>query len=81
MEFKNTAMRTVTVELRDSNALRLLKDLELANIIRVLPFEEPTAPPVLKNSERFSGAISKETAEKLHKHLREVRKEWERNIY
>jgi len=29
-------MRTVTVELRNNNALRLLKDLELANIIRVL---------------------------------------------
>ena len=35
----------------------------------------------LKNSERFSGAISKQTAEKLHKHLNEVRNEWERDIY
>ncbi len=74
-------MRTVTVELRDSNALRLLKDLELANIIRVLPFEEPTEQAKVKNSEKFSGAISKKTAKKLHKHLREVRQEWERDIY
>lgn len=29
-------MRAVTVELRNINALRLLKDLEIANIIRVL---------------------------------------------
>ena len=29
-------MKTVTVELMNNNALRLLKDLELANIIRVL---------------------------------------------
>ena len=34
-----------------------------------------------KKSERFAGAISKETAEKLHKHLNEVRTEWERDIY
>jgi TolB-like protein len=34
-----------------------------------------------KNSERFSGAISKETAEKLSKHLNEVRSEWEGSIY
>ena len=34
----------------------------------------------LKNSERFSGAISKATAEKLRKHLKEVRNEWERDI-
>ena len=46
----------------------------------VLPLEEQTKPSKLKNSERFSGAISKETAEKLHKHLNEVRNEWERDI-
>jgi hypothetical protein len=34
----------------------------------------------LRNSERFSGAISRATADKLHKHLNEVRNEWERDI-
>jgi hypothetical protein len=43
----------------------------------VLPIKEQNK---LKNSERFSGAISKGTAEKLHKHLYEVRNEWERDI-
>ena len=43
----------------------------------VLPVNENTK---LKNSDRFSGVISKETAEKLHKHLNEVRSEWERDI-
>jgi len=46
--------------------------------IIVLPLNEQNK---LKNSERFSGAISKETAEKLNKHLNEARNEWERNIY
>jgi len=45
--------------------------------IIILPVNENTK---LKNSERFSGAISKETAEKLHKHINEVRNEWERDI-
>jgi len=49
--------------------------------IIVLPVEEQNKPRKLKNSERFSGAISKDTAEKLHKHLNEVRSEWERDIY
>ena len=49
--------------------------------IIVLPIEEQNKPHKLKNSERFSGVISKETAEKLHKHLNEVHSEWERNIY
>ena len=46
----------------------------------VLPVDEPKILPKRKNSERFAGAISKETAEKLHKHLNEVRNEWERDI-
>jgi hypothetical protein len=47
----------------------------------VLLIEGTKETPKLKNSERFSGAISKETAEKLHKHLNEIRSEWERDIY
>jgi len=46
--------------------------------IIVLPLNEQNN---LKNADRFSGAISKETAEKLNKHLNEVHNEWERNIY
>jgi TolB-like protein len=46
--------------------------------IIILPIENQHK---MKNSERFSGAVSKETAEKLHKHLNEVRNEWERDIY
>jgi len=49
--------------------------------IIVLPVEEQIKPSKLKNSERFLGAISKETAQKLHNHLNEVRNEWERDIY
>ena len=45
--------------------------------IIVLPVNGNTK---LKNSERFSGAISRETAAKLHKHLNGVRSEWERDI-
>ena len=47
----------------------------------VLPIEEQIKPSKMKNSERFFGAISKETAQKLHNHLNEVRSEWERDIY
>jgi len=36
---------------------------------------------VILPAERFSGAIAKETAEKLNKHLNEARNEWKRNIY
>ena len=46
----------------------------------VIPVEESKESHVLKNSERFSGAISKETAGKIHKHLNEIRNEWESDI-
>ena len=49
--------------------------------IIVLPIEEQVKSSKMKNSERFFGAISKETAQKLHNHLNEVRNEWERDIY
>ena len=57
-------MRTVTVELRNNNALRLLKDLELANIIRVL--DKDIRKEKTKFSASFRGAISKERAQELN---------------
>ncbi len=72
-------MRTVTVELRNNNALRLLKDLELANIIRVLDKDKKKEKTRLSASLR--GAISKERAQELNKQLNQMRNEWEdRNI-
>ena len=55
-----------------------------ANKVEVIifPVEEQKEQSSLKNSERFSGAISKKTADKLHKHLNKVRNEWEeQDIY
>lgn len=73
-------MKTVTVELKDSNALRLLKDLELSNIIRVLDKEKKTEERA-RLSNTIRGAISKERALELKKQLTQTRNEWEeRNI-
>lgn len=72
-------MKTVTVELRNNNALRLLKDLELANIIRVL--DKDKKKEKTKLSESLRGAISKERAQELNEQLNQMRNEWEdRNI-
>ena len=72
-------MRTITVELRNNNALRLLKDLELANIIRVL--DEGEKKEKTKLSTKLRGAISKERAQELNEQLNHTRNEWgNRNI-
>ena len=73
------ALRQI-VDVKD-NSLHILlpTDFKADKVeIIVFPIKEQSK---IKNSERFSGAISKETAGKLHKHLNEVRNEWERNIY
>ncbi|HZH72108.1 MAG TPA: hypothetical protein VFD91_06430 [Mariniphaga sp.] len=72
-------MKTVLVELRSNNALRLLKDLEQANIIRVLEKEKNKEKSKLSTSLR--GAISKERAQELNDQHNQLRNEWEnRNI-
>ena len=47
----------------------------------VLPLYGAKKKAYRKNSEVFSGAISKETAEKLHKHIDSTKIEWDRDIY
>jgi len=72
-------MKTVIVELRNQNALRLLKDLELADIIRVLDSDKKKVKTKLSASIR--GAISKERAIELNSQIDQMRKEWaDRNI-
>ncbi len=67
-------MKTVTVELRNNNALRLLKDLELANIIRVL--DKGKKEEKTKLSASLRGAISKKRAKELNEQLNQMRNEW-----
>jgi len=72
-------MKTVVVELRDNNALRLLKDLELANIIKVL--DNVKTGKTKKLSSSLRGAISKERAMELNEQLNQMRNQWQdRNI-
>ncbi|MCF8361507.1 MAG: hypothetical protein K9G70_02680 [Prolixibacteraceae bacterium] len=69
-------MKTITVELKNNNALRLLKDLELANIIRVLDKEKEETKDSAKLSKTIRGSISKERAIELNKQLTQTRNEW-----
>ncbi|MDF1547189.1 MAG: hypothetical protein P1P88_05170 [Bacteroidales bacterium] len=74
-------MRTVLVELRNDNALRLLKDLELINIIRVLDTHVPEIKEMKKERKKLSaslrGSISKDRAKELNDQLDQMRSEWE----
>jgi hypothetical protein len=64
-------METVTVELMDSNAMRLLKYLEVDKIIRIL--DKVEIPKDENISASFRGSISKERANELLEQLTEMR--------
>jgi len=72
-------MDTLTIKIRNKNALKLLHDLELLNLIQIVP--EPKQASKKKISEILAGSIGKEEAEVYHQAVKTMRDEWERNSY
>jgi hypothetical protein len=84
---------TLTIDLIDSGALNLLRDMEHHNLIRVNPPVETAAAPKGSLSERvvsrrvlshrFAGALrlSAEKYAAFQSALRDGRTEWERDSY
>lgn len=75
-------MQTVTIDILNNNAIKLLQDLELLQLIRMhnnktLPSTD--AAKQLKPSD-YRGSISKETADKLGAHIEQSRKEWNQDF-
>ncbi|MFZ4544691.1 MAG: hypothetical protein ACOYOA_11615 [Saprospiraceae bacterium] len=69
----------VTVELLNEHALNLLQELEHMKVIRFLnPDKNSTANPLPFSKSKFAGRLSKESAEKMHLQLNEMRGEWEK---
>jgi len=68
-------MQKLLVEVKDNNALKILKNLEEANIIRLLPSDLSTTSD--KISSRLRGSISKETARQMHREVKQMRDEWQ----
>jgi hypothetical protein len=74
---------TVTIDLIDSGALNLLREMERLNLIRVNPPEKTIAMSKGRLSERFAGALhlSAEKYAAFQNALNEGRSEWERDTY
>lgn len=76
-------METYLIELTNSNAYRLLQDLEEMKIIKVLKKENVKKQNVSKSSTaRFQGALNltPEQYESFQKHAKNIREEWGKNI-
>jgi hypothetical protein len=74
---------TLTIDLINSGALNLLRDMERLNLIRVNPPVKTGMVPEVRFSERFAGALhlSGEKYAAFQNALRKGRAEWERDIY
>lgn len=65
-------MKTILVEIRHKNALQILKDLEMVNLIKIFPPE----PKKKLISKTLRGSLTKKKAEVLGKQLKTMRGEY-----
>ena len=68
-------METVTVEIKSSKAMKLLKDLENLDLIKIYQSDDKQERKDKVN--KYRGSISSETTDNLLKHVQEIRNEWE----
>ena len=62
------------IQVTNQKAVGLLHELEELNLIKVLQENLPRTKQKL--SEKYRGSISKDTAEKLNEHIKQMRREW-----
>ena len=72
-------MNTLTIKIKDSKALKLIQDLESLDLIQVI--SKKKQKPLEKLSAVMTGSITKEQADSMQKELKQMRSEWERDIY
>lgn len=67
-------METVTIEIISNKAMKLLKELENQEIIKI---RKPLKKHALKEkAAKYRGSISTASADRLLKHIEESRNEW-----
>jgi len=74
-------MNTAIIEIKNDIAFNFLYNLERMNLLRIVSRKNELEKIGLKLSERFAGSLSSERVDELQKELKNMRNEWERNIY
>ncbi len=67
-------IQTITIDIINDKAMRLLEDLELLQLIRVRKEKTPTPTNGLKS---YKGAMSKQSIADIDTQLNQLRNEWE----
>jgi len=74
-------MSTAIIEIKDDLAYSFLYNLERMNLLRIVSRKDEQESKKQKLSERFAGSLSSERVDELQKELKNMRNEWERDIY
>jgi FtsZ-binding cell division protein ZapB len=76
-------MTTMSIDILNNDALRLLQDMEYLRLIRMRAETDESKTKRQSLSERYAGALhlSDEQYEEFQAALKKSRSEWERNIY
>ncbi len=67
-------IQTVTIDIINDKAMKLLQDLELLQLIRMRKEKTPSAT---NWAERYKGAMSKQPIADIDNQLNQLRNEWE----
>lgn len=70
-------MKTVTIDILNNKAIKLLHDLEQLKLIRVRKQESPNSSDI-NWTEKYKGAMTKQPLDKVDNQLNELRNEWHR---
>ncbi|OQX82019.1 MAG: hypothetical protein B6D64_01305 [Bacteroidetes bacterium 4484_276] len=70
-------MDTVIIQLTTPKTMRLLKELEELNLLRVL---KRSISSKTKLSDKYAGKLPVNIGDDLQKHIEQSRKEWDNNI-
>ncbi|MBS1488606.1 MAG: hypothetical protein JST43_13560 [Bacteroidetes bacterium] len=74
-------MKEITIEVNGQRAMKLIKNLEELQLIRILKNKYTgTNSKDKKLSERLAGSVTKVQAQKMDKELKKMRQEWQRNF-
>jgi len=70
-------METLTIELINDNAIRILREMENVSLIKILKKHSTKKKNI---GELLYNSISKESSDKMHVELKLMREEWDRTI-
>jgi len=70
-------MQTVTIDIINNRAVRLLKDLELLQLIHLRKDEKQTSVTASNWAAKYKGAMTKQSLIDVDNQLNELRTAWE----